>query len=358
MIAAHEVEGEGDSDEWVSSESVSVTPQNESSGSESGDDDVAHNLPPNLHLTGAAHVATSPDDREPPTPTMQVKMQPPTPANNVREEESRRRLPAAPAPNERGPSAATDGADRHDGKRFIMSTGDDHPDAAVDNVGDPAYPHSDHHACPEEGLASTPRPRALADRDTEPSRRLPPDPLADRPNSDSPARKPPAANPRLGGGVQDRPQQSALSVHPAQQSPPCVTNDSSPAPGANNNPQVRDQNTMTQVSKDSPTRIITNLPYVWSLASSNHPYSYSSMLRVFPCSINNSGHQPRLAERIPPLVLLRAQHISGTRVKAYIQAQLSGPGPVLHQSILYNQARTTSLLLWHVRIRSSVDHLQ
>ena len=230
VVATHEVEDAGDSDEWVSSESAPITPQNQSSDSESGDeedDDVVRNLPAHLNLTGAAHIATSPDDREPPTPTApQVKMQPPTPVNNVKE------------------------------KAHCTSGADDAVDQ--ESIGGCDHPHSDHHARPEEGLASTPRPRAMADRDPELSRHFPPDPLSDPPFSDSSARKPPAVNPRLSGDVKDRPHQQTLSAHSIPQSHLHITSDSSPGPKADNNPQGRDQSLMTQVSEDQPVRTITN----------------------------------------------------------------------------------------------------
>ena len=321
MVTAHEVDGEGDSDEWVSSESVSVTPQNQSSDSESGDedDDVVRHLPANLHLTGAAHVGTSPDDREPPTPTIpQVRMQPPTPANN-KKEEPRRRSSTTSVPNET--SAVLGGVDRHDRKRTMASTGDDHADAAAvrgvdqQSVGDRDYPHSDHHIHPEDGLASTPRPRAL-DRDPEPSR-LPPGSLSDHPHSDSSARKPSVAKPRLGGDVQDRPQQPTLS---AQSAPQSIT-DSSPGPRADDNPQRRDQITMTQVSNGP----AAPAPSIRNTASFNCLCSYSSMLIILPCSTNNinnnSDHQAQLAEKIPLLALPQAQAIIGTRIESKLNTQ-------------------------------------
>jgi hypothetical protein len=317
VVTAHEVDGEGDSDEWVSSESVSVTPQNQSSDSESGDedDDVVRHLPANLHLTGAAHVGTSPDDREPPTPTIpQVRMQPPTPANNGKEE-PRRRSSTTSVPNET--SAVLGGVDRHDRKRTVASTGDDHADAAAvvravdqQSVGDRDYPHSDHHIHPEDGLASTPRPRAL-DRDPEPSRHLPPGSLSDHPHSDSSARKPSVVNPRLGGDVQDRPQQPTLSAHSAPQS----IADSSPGPRADDNPR-RDQIAMTQVSNGP----AAPAPCIRNTASFNCLCSYSLMLRSLPCSTNNisnnnSGHQVQLAGKTPLLALPQAQTITGTRIE-------------------------------------------
>ena len=335
---------------------MSVTPQNQSSDSESGDDDVVRNLPANLHLTSAAHItASSPDDREPPTPTIpQVKMQPPTPVNNAREEESSRRLSTSPVPNERAISAG-----RHDEKRSMMSTGDDHADAVVvrhidqESVGDSDDPHSDHHARPEDGLASTPRPRAILDRDTEPSRHLPPGSLSHPPHSDSPARKPPVTNLRRSGGVQDRPQQLTLSVHPVPQFSAHITSDPPPGPRADNNPQVRDQNTMTQVSKDLPGRVITNPPCVIHIR-------YSFMLRVFPCNIsnniNNTGHQLQPVERIHLSALLRVRHIIEIRLNTWPQP--SDPKPDPHHFTLSNKARVTILLPCHALIRSSVDHLR
>lgn len=253
VVVAQEIDGEGDSDEWVSSESLSATPQNQSSDSESGDDgdDVVRNLPANLNLTSVAHVATSPDDREPPTPTVpQVKRQPPTQVNNVKVQPPHR-LSTTTAPNEVvGTSAVNDDAGRHDKGR---STNDQ------ESVGDHHHPQSDHHrhARPEEGLASTPRPRAIVDRDTEHSRLLlsisPSNPPAG-PNST--AHEPSILNPRRGGDVQDRPQKDTLSAHPAPQSHPHITRDS-PGPRSNNDPQGRSQITMTQVSEDLSLRIIT-----------------------------------------------------------------------------------------------------
>lgn len=256
VAAAHEAEGEGDSDEWVSSESVSVTPQNQSSDSESGDedDDVVRKLPANLNLTGIAHIAASPDDREPPTPTVpQVKMQPPTPVNNVK----------ACAPHEARTSVAVDGVDRHDREMIITSNTDDHAHPVAvrhvdqESVGGRDYPHSDHHAHPEEGLASTPRPRATLDRDTEPPRHLPPDSPSDSPHSDPSAQKPSVINSRIGGDTKDRPQQPTLSAHSVPQSHPRITGDSSSGPRTDNNPQGRDRFTMTQVSEDPHVLIIT-----------------------------------------------------------------------------------------------------
>jgi hypothetical protein len=260
VVATHEVEGEGDSDEWVSSESAPVTPQNQSSDSESGgdeEDDVVRNLPAHLNLTGVEHIATSPDDREPPTPTvLQVKMQPPTPVNNVKET---RRRSSTLVPNEAEASAVVDGMDRHDRERTVISSTDGHADAFdQESVGDCDHPHSDHHAHPEDGLASTPRPRVMVDRDTELSRHLPPGSLSDPPLSDSSARKSPVVNPRPSGDVKDRPQRQTLSVHTVPQSHLHITSDSSPGPRADNNPQGRDQITMTQVSEDLPVRTITN----------------------------------------------------------------------------------------------------
>ena len=213
-IAAQEIEGEGDSDEWVSSESLSVTPLNQSSDSESSDED--DNLP---------------DDREPPTPTVpQVKMLPPTPVNHVKQEPSQR-LSAAPALNEARRTSLVD----------------------VDKGRSTA---NDHQPRPEDGFASTPRPRAMADRTTEPSRHLSPAPHP-HPSlgPDSTARKPPAANPSLNGAVQSRSQQPTLSVHPVPESRPRITSDPSPNSRANNNLQGPDQTTMTQVSEDPPIRI-------------------------------------------------------------------------------------------------------
>ena len=255
VVAAHEVEGEGDSDEWVSSESAPVTPQNQSSDSESGDDeddDVVRNLPAHLNLAGAAHIATSPDDdddQEPPTPTVpQVKMQPPTPVNNVKEQ-TRCRL-----------STSVLNEVEHDRKRTIISSADDH----ADTVDQESVRDCDHHARPEEGLASTPRPRVMVDRDTELSRHPPLGSLSDPPLSDSSARKPPVVNPRLSGNVKDRPQRQTLSAHSVSQSHLHIASDSSPGPRADNNPQGRDQISMTQVSEDPPVRTITNTktPYV------------------------------------------------------------------------------------------------
>ncbi|KAF9653948.1 hypothetical protein BDM02DRAFT_1115348 [Thelephora ganbajun] len=269
VVATQEIESEGDSDEWVSSESVSVTPQNQSSDSESGDDDdVVHNLPTHLNLTGMARIATSPGDREPPTPTVpQVKMQSPTPVNKVKEET--RRSSTVFIPDETmGTGAVVDDTDRHDRERTIMSTADGHTDVLqvrhVDqqSVRDRDYPHSDHHAHPEEGLASTPRPRAMVDRDTEPSRYLPPDSLSDPPHSDSTVRKPLVVNPRLAGDVRNLLQRSTLSAHSVPQSHPRITSDSSPGPKADNNPMGKDQVIMTQVSEDPPVPIITKSSHV------------------------------------------------------------------------------------------------
>ena len=187
-----------------------MTPQNQSSDSEPGDegDDVVHN---NLNLTGAAHLAASPDDREPPTPTvLQVKMQPPTPVNNMKEQPPRHRSSTTA-------NAAGDGVNKH-------------------------------HARPEEGLASTPRPRAMVDRDTETSRHLLPTPLSDHPaGPDSTARE-------SSINVQDQPQQP---IHSIQRSHPYITRDSP----RTEDPQGRDHLTMTQVSKNLPLRIITSLKH-------------------------------------------------------------------------------------------------
>jgi hypothetical protein len=247
-LVAQQIEAEGDSDEWVSSSSLSVTPQNQSSDEESGDegDEVVQNLP---------HLATSPDDREPPTPTVpRVKMQPPTPVNNVKEQR-RHRLSTTSVPNEvAGASAAGDGVDRHDKERSALSAAHDQ-----ESVEDYRYPQSDHHpAHPEEGLASTPRPRAIVDRDTETSRHLLPAPLSDPPSGpDSTVRESSVVNHPLGADVQDRPQQpSAPKPHP-----PHITKNS-PGPRTDNNPQGRDQITMTQVSEDLPLRIIPSLKHV------------------------------------------------------------------------------------------------
>jgi len=253
VVAAHEVEG--DSDEWVSSESAPVTPQNQSSDSESGDDeddDVVRNLPPHLNLTGAAHIAASPDDREPPTPTvLQVKLQPPTPVNNVKEETRCRSSTSVPNEVKTG---AVHAIDRHDRQRTTMSSAGDHADAVdQESVGD-----WDHHARPEEGLASTPRPRVMVDRDTGPSRHPPPDSSSDPPLADSSARKPPVVDPRLSGDVKDRPQRQTLSVRSVPQSHLHITSDSSSGPRADNNLQGRNQITMTQVSEDPPVRTIIN----------------------------------------------------------------------------------------------------
>ena len=210
MVVSHEIEGEGDdSDEWVSSESLAVTPQNQSSDSGSGDedDDVVRNLPANLNLTGAAHIATSSADREPPTPTVpQVQMQPPTPVK----ERQHNRSSTVLGPNE------------------VVSTADDHG-------------NQDHYAArPEEVvLASTPRSRAVVDRDTEPSRHLPPPPGPD-PTTHNPS----AANLRA---LRDRPQQSTLSTHSNSESHPHIT-----SPSSDSNPQGRDQIAMTQVSEGYP----------------------------------------------------------------------------------------------------------
>jgi len=272
VIAAHEIEGEGDSDEWISSESMSVTPQNQSSDSESGDDDVVHNLPANLHLTGAAHIATSPDDREPPTPTIpQVKMQPPTPVTSAKEE-SNRRLPLASVPDELRTNA---GLNDVDGRRAITSSADGRrADAVVashlgqENLEDPDYRHSEHRARPEDGLASTPRPRAFVDRDTEPSRRLPPDFPSDPPHPDSSARKPPILNAHSSGGIQDLPQQRTLSAQSDPQSRPHTTGDSSADSRTDNHQPVQDRMTITQVSKSSPPKTPPALTTLVHL----HPY--------------------------------------------------------------------------------------
>ena len=248
-VPAQEIEGEGDSDEWISSESLSVTPQNQSSDSESGDesDDVVHKLPANLNLTGAAlaHPSTSPDDRDPPTPTIpQVKMQPPTPVNNVKEK-PRHRLSITTVPNK---VAATSAAHGDNEERSTASKADDQGSI-----------QDDHHSRPgEDGLPSTPRPRAMVDRDTETSRHLPPTPLSNPPSGpNSTARESSTVDPRLVGGVQDRRNQPTLSIHSLPQPFPHITKDS-PAPGTGNNPQGRDQITMTQVSEDLPLQTITN----------------------------------------------------------------------------------------------------
>ena len=258
-VAAHEIEGEGDSDEWVSSESMSVTPQNQSSDSESDDDDDVHNIPANLHLTGAADIASSPDDREPPTPTIpQVKMQPPTPVTSAKDK-TQHRLSSPSVPSEPGTKAGVNDADRH---RAITSTDDGHPDAVVARHVDQEsadYPHSDHRTRPEEGLASTPRPRAIVDRDTVPPRHLPPDSSSNSPHPDPSARKPPIVNRHLAGGVQDLPQQRTLSAQSVPQPHPHTTGDSSSGSRTDNNPRVQDRTTMTQVSIYSPARR-TNKP--------------------------------------------------------------------------------------------------
>ena len=262
-VVAQEIEGGDDSDEWVSSESLSVTPQNQSSDSDSGDegDDVVRNLPASLNLT-----ATSPDDREPPTPTVpRVKTQPPPLVNNVIVREQQRHwLPTTTVRNEAaGTSPTGDGTDRHDKETTAVSAADDQEGVEKEEDGDDCS-QSEHHARPEEGLASTPRPRALVDRDTEPSRHLLPAPLSDPPSGpDSTAREPLAVNHRPGGGVQDRPQQQqTLSAHSLPKSHPHITKDS-PGPRTDSNPQGRDQNTMTQVSEDlPPLRIITKSAHV------------------------------------------------------------------------------------------------
>ena len=255
VVAAHEVEGEGDSDEWVSSESAPVTPQNQSSDSESGDDeddDVVRNLPPHLNLTGAAHIATSPDDREPPTPTvLQVKLQPPTPVNNVKEET---RCRSSTSVQNEVKTGAVHSIDGHDREKTTTYGAGDHADVVdQENVGD-----WDHHARPEEGLASTPRPRVMVDRDTGLSRHPPPDSSSDPPLADSSTRKPPVVDPRLSGDVKDRPQRQTLSAHSVPQSHLHITSDSSSGPRADNNSQGRNQITMTQVSEDLPVRTIAN----------------------------------------------------------------------------------------------------
>ena len=243
---------------------MSVTPQNQSSDSESGDDDVVHKLPANLHLTGVTHIATSPDDREPPTPTIpQVKMQPPTPMTSGKEE-SHRRVSTATVPGELGTNAGLNDVDR---RRAITSPGDGgHTDAVVashhgqESVEDPDYSHSDHRTRPEDGLASTPRPRAIVDRDTEHSRRLPSDLLSDPRHSDSSARKPPTANTRPSGGTQDLPQQRTLSTKSVPQSPPHTAGDSSTDSKTDNHQPVRDRMTITQVGKSLPACITINPP--------------------------------------------------------------------------------------------------
>ena len=244
VVVSQEIEGEGDSDEWISSESLSVTPQNQSSDSESDDedDDVVRNLPANLNLTGAAHVATSPDDREPPTPTVpQARIQPPTPVNNVKEQPRHRSLIPVGG---------------HDRERSVVSTANDQ-----ETMGDHDYPP--HHARLEEGLASTPRPRATVDRDTEPSRHLLPAPLSNPPlGPDSTAQKLSVVSSRLRGGVQDRLQQSTSSVHSAPQLHRHITSDRSPGLKADNNPLSRDNIAMTQVSEDPLIRITTKPSYV------------------------------------------------------------------------------------------------
>lgn len=240
-VVSQNIEGEGDSDEWVSSESLSVTPQNQSSDSESGDeDDDVHILPANLNLTGVAQFSTSPDDREPPTPTVpQVRMQPPTPVNNVKEKQ-RHRLSISPIPNEAvGSSAAADGIGKHNGGRPIVSAMDDQ-----ESKRDHDHPHSDHRVRPEEGLASTPRPRVAIDRDTEPSRHSPPAPPSDPPTGpDLTARRPPSVNLSLRRDIQDQSQQRASSVRSAR---PHITSDESSGSKADHNPQGQDHILMTQ----------------------------------------------------------------------------------------------------------------
>ena len=257
-VLSQEIEDEGDSDDWVSSESLSATPQNQSSDSESGDedDDVVHNLPSDLNLAGAAHFAISPDDREPPTPT--VPQQPPTPVNNVKEQ-PHHRSSTSPFRREAAQANATvNRVNRLDRERPVVPARDDQ-----ESVGDHHYPHSDHHARSEEGpIASTPRPRVILDRDTELPRHLPPVPPSDPPlGPNSTARKPSALNLRLRSDVQDRRQQPASSVHSVPQHHPSITNDKSPSLKANNS-QARDQITMTQVSGDRLIRIITKPSYV------------------------------------------------------------------------------------------------
>lgn len=191
-------------------------------------------------------------------------MQPPTPVNKVKEGETSCR----PVPDEARASADVSSMDRHDRERTIMSSADDHADAVAvrrlghESDGDSDYPHSNHHAPSEEGLASTPRPRAIVDRDTESSRHLPPDPHSGPPHSDSSSRKPPAVNPGLGGGVKDRSQRRTLSTHSEPHFHPRITSDSSPGPRAGDNPQGRDHTTMTQVSEDPPVRIIIKPSFV------------------------------------------------------------------------------------------------
>ena len=296
VVATHEVEGEGDSDDWVSSESAPVTPQNQSSDSESGDedDDVVRNLPVNLNLTGTAHIATSPDDREPPTPTAP---QPPTLVNNAKEGAARRRLSTAFVPNEVGTNAVVDGVGRHN----RTSSAGDHADALAvrsdvdqESVGDHDYPRSDHHALPEEGLASTPRPRAMVDRDTESSRHLPPDPLPDPPHSDSSARKPPVVKSRLGGSVSDRSQRPTLSALSALHSHSHIANDSSPGPRADNNPQGRDRVTMTQVSEYPPVSIINRPSCVRNAIDSRCPCP------LIDANNSPSQHQQQHQQLRPP----------------------------------------------------------
>jgi len=327
---------------------MSATPQNQSSDSESGDDDVVHNLPANLHLTGAAHIATSPDDREPPTPTIpQVKMQPPTPVTSAKEE-SHRRVSTTSGPDELGTNAGLNDADR---RRAITSPGDGgHADAVVashlgqESVEDPDYSHSDHRTRPEDGLASTPRPRAFVDRDTEPSRRLLPDFLSDPPRSDSSARKPPIVSTRPSGGDQDLPQQRTLSAQPVPQSPPHTTGDSSTDSRTDNHQPVRDRMTMTQVSK-CPARIPANPPF-----SPKTPPALITLvlLIIVPRSIN-LGHQVHLAEKTSPSALLRARRVTGIRIEAgclrvNTPPQLNDQELVHRHSTLPNRARATILL--------------
>jgi len=324
---------------------MSVTPQNQSSDSESGDDDVVHNLPANLHLTGDAHIATSPDDREPPTPTIpQVKMQPPTPVTSAKED-SHRRLPTASVPDELGANAGLNDASGH---RITSSGGGGHADAVVashlgrESVEDPSYPHSERRTRPEDGLASTPRPRAFVDRDTEPSRRLPPDFPSDPPRSDSSARKPPIVNTHPSGGVQDLPQQRTLSVQSVPQSTPHTTGDSPADSRTDNHQPVRDRMTMTQVSKYPPASIP---PF----PSITRPALITLFIFIrannLPRSIN-LGHQVHLAEKISPSALPRARRVIGIRrevdcLKLNTRPQLSGPELVPRHSTLLNWARAT-----------------
>lgn len=178
-------------------------------------------------------------------------------------------------------------------------------------------------------MASTPRPRVILDRDTEPPRHLPlvppSDPLL---GPDPTARKPSGPNSRLRGDVQDRRQQPTSSVHSVPQHHTRITSDEPPSLKVNN-PQARDQITMTQqqhqqqARPSTPTRLKK-----FPLSSPPSPTHHRDKTKGDFSQTEQSGTAKRSGVRPPSLYSLQPGKGDHPTIMTRPHPLIRGPSPM------------------------------